>query len=287
MMSVDSGKRFTFPQIRQHPWYTRRNPLLTEDGRVSDPLQLATQMLAGLRIDLTQEPTASQAISQPVAMDIDSGAADQWSTKISATQPETPINDAMFDWERPAMRSIGSMAISSTQPVSRNDVGLQQQPHRPSRLGGAYASLEALADEPSMSQFSQVPGVPLSLTQHARRFRDIVPAYTLTRFFSHMPPALLVQMLSDALHQLNVPLPAQQPTLLASGDHIACVKVRTVDGRQQTLHGEIMVDRFHLPENQELLEVRFVKVKGDPLEWRRFFKRVALLCRDAVFNNDA
>ena len=31
-----------------------------------------------------------------------------------------------------------------------------------------------------------------------------------------------------------------------------------------------------------LVEVRFVKAKGDPLEWRRLFKRVAVLCRDAI-----
>ena len=27
----------------------------------------------------------------------------------------------------------------------------------------------------------------------------------------------------------------------------------------------------------------FVKASGDPLEWRRFFKRMAVLCQDAVF----
>jgi serine/threonine-protein kinase CHEK1 len=275
MMSVDARKRFTFAQIRQHPWYTRSNSLLTDDGKVLDPLQLATQMLAGLRIDLTQQPPPSQQHSLPMAMDIDSHVADQWTAKFSATQPETPITDVMFDWERPSARFQGPSALSSTQPVSREDAA------RPS-----YGALASLADEPSMSQFSQNPGVPLSLTQHARRFRDIVPAHALTQFFSHMPPTLLVQMVSDALHQLNVPLPAA-PRLTGASDHIATLKVRTVDGRHQSLHGEIMVDKFYLPENQQLLEVRFVKIKGDPLEWRRFFKRVALLCKDGIFNNEA
>jgi len=32
-----------------------------------------------------------------------------------------------------------------------------------------------------------------------------------------------------------------------------------------------------------LAEVNFVKASGDPLEWRRFFKRVAVLCQEAVF----
>ncbi|KAJ9152132.1 Kinase-like domain-containing protein [Pleurostoma richardsiae] len=287
MMSIEPSRRFSFAQIRQHPWFTRRNELLTAEGKVSDPLYLATQMLANLRIDLTQQPTASQRQAAD-AMDIDSGAPStaDFAAKFSATQPETPINDALFDWERPTTRALGSFAVSSTQPVSRTD--LSSGGRRP---GGHQhtTAFDALADEPTMSQFSQAPGVPLSLTQHARRFRDIVPSYSLTRFFSHMPPQLLVQMLSGALHQLNVPLPPSTTNGAADPafpDHVAALKVRTVDGRKQSLHGEILVDKYYLPEGQELLEVRFVKIKGDPLEWRRFFKKVTLLCKDGVYNNE-
>ena len=31
-----------------------------------------------------------------------------------------------------------------------------------------------------------------------------------------------------------------------------------------------------------LVRVLFVKASGDPLEWRRFFKRVAVLCQQAI-----
>lgn len=307
MMNIEAAKRFSFAQIRQHPWYTRRNPLLTADGRVSDPVALATQMLAGLRIDLNAEPTPSQRQSQPDAMDVDSPLAhDGWSSRLPATQPETPISDALFDWERPAPRA--ARGVSATQPLA-DDGALAAAP-RNGRLGGgpnsSGSALDALADEPSMSQFSQTPGVPLSLTQHARRFRDIVPAYSLARFFSHVPPALLVQMLRDALHQLNVPLPSRTPVAAdpADGDRVAALKVRTLDGRRQGLHGDVLVERYRFVRGNdddydgdgcddnddgaaaELLEVRFVKVKGDPLEWRRFFKKVALLCKDAIYSGD-
>ncbi len=63
MMSVDAKKRFSYAQIRQHPWYTRPNPYLTKDGKVSDPIHLATQMLAALRIDLSAEPTPPSSTS--------------------------------------------------------------------------------------------------------------------------------------------------------------------------------------------------------------------------------
>lgn len=275
MMSVDPKSRFSFGQIRQHPWCTRHNPLLTPEGKVSDPVHLATQMLENLRIDFSQvpPPTPRQPQQSPDAMDIDSRVGFDG---ISSTQPETPINDSAWDWERPSLRSLG-VAFSSTQPVARGDSTAGRDARR--------MFFDSLAEEPSMSQFSQNPGVPLTLTQAARRFRDIVPPESLTRFFSHMPPTLLVQMLRDALHQLNVPTPTVTPDLYS--DHIASVKVRAVDGRRQNLHGEIQVDKHRLPEEQELLDVRFVKIKGDPLEWRRFFKKVVVLCKDGVYVPDA
>lgn len=280
MMNVDAKKRFSFAQIRQHPWYTRRNTLLTPEGNISDEISLATKLLEGLRIDLTLDPTPSQRNAAADSMDIDSGNPQDWSSILPATQPETPINDALFDWERPTTRAIGAPAMSSTQPVARS--GATSSTHRIGTT--AFDILEA---EPTMSQFSQQPGVALSLTQHARRFRDIVPAYSLARFFSHVPPTLLVQMIRDALHQLNVPLPSANPDINLHGDHIATVRVRTVDSRRQGLHGDILVDKYYLPAGEELLEVRFVKVKGDPLEWRRFFKKMVLLCKDGIFSNEA
>ncbi|KAH8682259.1 serine/threonine-protein kinase chk1 [Xylariales sp. PMI_506] len=275
MMNIEAKKRFSFAQIRQHPWYTRNNKLLTANGQVADPLSLATQMLENLRIDFSQQPSSSQHLSQPSAdrMDVDSIST----AHFSATQPEVPINDVLFDWERPSLRSLRVNGASSTQPAYRTGAMVHAQ---------SSSLFEALAEEPSMSQFSQTPGVSLTLTQRARRFRDIVPAHSFTRFFSHMPPQLLLQMLSDALHNLNVPQPSAAP-YVGQGDQVASLKVKTFDSRRQGLYGEIIVDKFYLPESQELLEVRFVKTKGDPLEWRRFFKNVVLLCKDGVYKPDA
>ncbi|UNI23624.1 Non-specific serine/threonine protein kinase [Purpureocillium takamizusanense] len=267
MMSIDPSKRFNFQQVRQHPWYTRHNPLLTADGKVSDPIHLATQMLENLRVDFSQQPSASQRQAPSVDdMDVDTGLN---AGKFSSTQPETPINDKEWDWEQPVLRSMAMPASSL-----------------PSRATDARRMvLSTLADEPSMSQFSHTPGPSISLTQQARRFRDICPPESLTRFFSHVPPTHLVQMLGGALHQLNVPLGPVSPNL--HGSPIAQIKVKAVDGRQQSLHGEINIDKQPLPDGTEVLDVRFVKIKGDPLEWRRFFKKVVVLCKDGVYVPDS
>ena len=268
MMSVDPQKRFNFNQIRQHPWYTRHNPFMTTDGKVSDPITLATHMLENLHIDFSQQPTTSQRMSSSNDMDVDSGLN---AGRFSSTQPEapvTPIADNEWDWERPTLHSVAAPA--SSVPTRAQDV--------------ANLPINALADEPSMSQFSQHPGPSMTLTQAARRFGDICPRESLTRFFSHVPPAHIVQMLSDALHQLNVPLAPVNPNL--HGSPIANIKVKALDGRQQSLHGEIQVHKHGLVDG-EVLDVRFVKVKGDPLEWRRFFKKVVVLCKDGVWVPDS
>lgn len=267
MMSVDVVKRFTFEQVKQHPWFTRSNALLSSNGTATNQLFLATQMLENLRIDFNDE-TLSQRQSQ--AMDVDS--QEPWSVRFSATQPETPMNGVQFDWERPPRVNAG---ISASQPTAANDKTLRTPVGRI-----VPQSWEHLSEEPSMSQFSATPTVPMSLTQHARRFRDIVPSYSLTRFFSHLVPELLIELLTGALHNLNVPMPTQP--VVRGHDNAAWIKVKTVDGRRCGLSGDIIVDRYVTGE-QDLLEIRFVKTKGDPLEWRRFFKRVVVLCKEGVY----
>ncbi|KFZ09757.1 hypothetical protein V501_05486 [Pseudogymnoascus sp. VKM F-4519 (FW-2642)] len=266
MMSIDTTKRFSLEMIRRHPWYTRKNPLLTPEGRMADPLGMAAKMLENLHIDFSQQPAASQRQSQynHDKMDVDSSEAVR---KVSSSQPDTPISDPFFELERPVRVS----AVAASQPVSNNTVPGHYLPPNSS-----------LAGEPSMSQFTSVPTVSLSLTQHARRFQDIVPAYSLTRFFSHVSPALLAGLLGAALHTLNIPTPS--PPVCENQETVSWIKVKTTDGRGCSLNGDILVERYDGgSEVGQLLEVRFVKIKGDPLEWRRLFKNVVILCKDGVY----
>ncbi|CAG8978157.1 hypothetical protein HYALB_00012019 [Hymenoscyphus albidus] len=262
MMNVDCSQRFNFQQIKAHPWFTRKNPLLSPEGKMTDQIILATKMLEGLHIDFSQQPNASQISHQTQdAMEIDSE-----NSRFSFTQPEAPISDVSFDWERPPR------ANAASQPTDFRDS--RSRPMPPS------VSLDHLAEDPSMSQFAATPTVPYSLTQHARRFRDIVPNYSLTRFFSHLSAPLILQLIGTALHQLNIPTP---PISQMSGrEHQGWIKIKTVDGRKCGLAGDIVIDSYFAGET-ELLEVRFVKVKGDPLEWRRLFKNVTVLCKDGVY----
>lgn len=264
MMRVEPTERFSLVDVRRHPWFTRRNPYLSHNGKVENPVAVATQMFQSMKIDFDDKPMASQGSQRSVdAMDIDS---QEWQAKLSSSQPETPIHDITFEWEK--RKDLAKTTISASQPVG---VDMHVVSH---------SWEERLAEEPSFSQFSAIPSVPLSRTQFARQFQDILPSHSLTRFFSTWPLVALHENISGALHQLAVLVPTSPPP--EALQETSWIKLRTKDTRNCPLNGNIMIERMSGIDGY-MLEVTFIKMKGDPLEWRRFFKKIVVLCKDAVY----
>lgn len=264
MLKLDPKERFTLEEVRTHPWFTQPNPHLSSTGTAKDPVALATKMIESLRIDPTAESTPSQHREAVPAdhMDVDVD------TRLSSTQPETPLQDTLFDWDRPSFRTV--IPVSGSQPAPRHS-------DHPSATQVSSALLDRLAEDPSMSQFSQNPSVPLSLTQAAKRFGDIMPAFSLTRFLSALPMDLLCALVVEALRKVGIPVLADVCVGKGRGRG-GLMKLKTVDGRMQAMHGIVLVENW----NEDVCEVRFLKVKGDPVEWRRLFKRVVRECGEAV-----
>lgn len=269
IMKVNPAERFSLAEICNHPWFTRKNKYLT-DGKLGNPIALATDMFESMKIDFSQDPMASQtqrSQRSDDAMEIDS---QDMHTRQVSTQPEGPSNEIMFDWERPPGFGAGD-GTSATQPMHGNLISESTWDDR-------------LAEEPSLSQFSATPQVSLSKTQYARQFRDIVPSHSLTRFFSLWPLAQLHLAISEALHKLGVQvLPSPLPSPAVDGS--VMIKIRTMDTRNCPLSGHIAMETMAGMDGQ-LLEINFVKANGDPLEWRRLFKKVVVLCKDGVYRPD-
>ena len=272
IMRVDPKERFSLAEIRRHPWFTRRNRYLTPDGKLENPIAMATQMFESMKIDFSQDPMASQTQTQRSqrsedAMDIDS---QDLATKISSTQPETPTNDIMFDWERPP-RLAATDGVSASQPNTMDGIPINESSWD-----------DRLAEEPSFSQFSATPQVPLTKTQYARAFHEILPSHSLTRFFSLWSLPLLHSHITEALHRLGVPtLPANHPATSSS----VWIKVRATDTRNCLMTGDVVIETM-MGMDGHMLEINFVKAKGDPVEWRRLFKKIVVLCKDAVYKPD-
>ncbi|KAL2039266.1 hypothetical protein N7G274_007934 [Stereocaulon virgatum] len=271
IMRVDPKARFSLAEIRRHPWFTRKNKYLNPDGRLENPIAMATQMFETMKIDFSQDPMASQTQTQTQrsqysedAIDIDSY---DLATKISSTQPETPTNDIMFDWERPP-RLAAINGVSASQPNTMDGIPVNENSWD-----------DRLAEELSFSQFSATPQVPLTKTQYARAFHEILPSHSLTRFFSLWSLPLLHSHVTEALHRLGVPtLPANHPATSTS----VWIKVRAIDGRNCPMTGDVVIETMQ-GMHGHMLEINFVKTRGDPVEWRRLFKKVVVLCKDAVY----
>jgi len=270
MLRVEPSKRFTLEVVRNHPWFTRTNTHMNSEGKAADGVSLATNMIERLHIDFDapefQAPAATATVSQPQA------PPPAWAAAFASTQPETPIADQAMDWEAPP-RLAAHHNLSASQPTTADDRTRAAITH------DAIASL--LSQEPHMTQFSQSHAVPVTLTQQARAFKDILPQNSLARFYSAQPMPHVVAMLHSALHALNVPVSAAPAGVAAAEDQPrhAYIRVQIRDGRKQALSGNIVVESIG---EGGLVEVRFTKAKGDPVEWRRLFKRVVLFCRDVV-----
>ncbi|RHZ65836.1 uncharacterized protein CDV56_108326 [Aspergillus thermomutatus] len=258
MLNIDPSNRFSLEDVRRHPWFTRQNRHLALDGKLKDPINLATTMFESLHIDFSQDPLSRPHRTgsfDPERMRLDDEGDLDTELRISSTQPEMPRGDMLVDWDTPHMADVFSSTQPMGKPSSSDDM-----------LMAGY-----LEDEPSMSQFSPHPSVPLSRTQKAQRFRDIVPARPMTRFFSTWELKILVPLVCEALHRLGVPVPSVPA--VSAGDTSAMIRIITRDGRMCTLQGKVVIECV----SEGLFEIEFMKVKGDPLEWRRFFKKVAVL----------
>lgn len=257
ILQIDPQKRFSIRNIRLHPWFTRENKYIDDGGRPENPLGMATAMFEGLKVDLSQDVTASQRSHRSLdAMDIDDHITSSAEPSYHAS---TQMEDILFDWEPSQSKNMTSQASFD----------------------------ERLTEEPSFSQFSSTPQVPLTKTQMARRFGDILPAQSLTRFYSSWPIDRMSSAALSALQQLGfVSTGAGRPSeVVEMGSQLTRIILRGIDARNCPLKGQLAIEI--MPGTDGLmLEVSFIKTSGDPVEWRRLFKKVVLMCKDAVFKPD-
>src|SRR5690606_9687182 len=117
-------------------------------------------------------------------------------------------------------------------------------------------------------------GLSQSLTQNAQRFKDICPPTSLTEFFTAAPTKMIISTLAQAFHRIGVPIPPP------GGNETEgwWLHIKTKDGRRCPLEGDIILEDVL----QGVRKVRFWKGRGDPIEWRRLFKRVVVGCREIV-----
>jgi len=267
MLKINVDERFNLREIMTHPWFTSSNKFMNKKGQAIDSVFLATTMMERLHIDMDDcKIKRSETITQK---DYES---QEWNKAFPNTQPETPISDdSCFDWESTTDRILN---YSASQPITNNDTSLA--------IAFTDAAQHLMENDISMSQYTNSQKLPLTLTQAARKFGDIAPSHALTRFYSVVPLQQLIDSCFTALLQLGLRGTIRRQENINSERSIVNIWIKGLDGRRQLIYGDVIIETLGMNLGG-LKEVRFVKAKGDPVEWRRLFKKVVGLVKDVVF----
>ncbi|KAJ1332469.1 hypothetical protein BSLG_008771 [Batrachochytrium salamandrivorans] len=118
---------------------------------------------------------------------------------------------------------------------------------------------------PALARFTGT----LSQIQH-KHMVNLFPSDRMTRFYSMASAGVVFERLSETLQQFLVPYKIHQKLLK--------IVFSTVDRRKCQLHGEISIQRA----TDEYHIVLFRKSKGDPLEFKRFYKAIHDAVQDII-----
>lgn len=256
ILKLDISQRFTIANIRVHPWFTRSNPYLSDGPyeKCRDPNELATRLLMNLEIDLSETNTSLSDFSKNVtsSMPVDNHAIALTSFQGYASQ---------------------QMRISSyDQKIGRREEDF----------------LRMLSEDPVQIQFKKsLSGegrIPVSLSQKDVNFKGMFYKRILTRFYTVMPLQTIIPMLGTAFHQLGITVQTPCDPMLFANSSKVIIPVKTPDRRRILLRG--IVQCVKVADSEQFVEVSFIRAIGNHVEWRHLFKRIVLLCRDAVYIED-
>lgn len=126
-------------------------------------------------------------------------------------------------------------------------------------------------------------------TEQIRKHPELY-ADNMTRFFSFAALDTIISLLTESLVQLNIieddeddELKQMTQEVINNKKYEGVIrfKIEFIDDYNSRLVGDIVVDK--VADNLVARKIEFIRKLGDPLEWRRFFKRVTILCRDVVY----
>lgn len=278
MLKIDPETRFSMDMIRQHVWVRRRNPLLgVGDDNCKDPIELASRLIQGLRINLKPRSASTSKFQTPRKSQLSHRSPLSLKKRgpVSAipTASQPIFNHLHTDHHA---STLSQPPVAGPQFTDHPSVEPLTQPLN-AHLDDDLA-LNVIALDPTQAQFAGVSATQ-SMTQVARKFRDLIPQGRFTRFYSSMPPESLISTVHDALTRIGARTPSIDPMVLVLKHKVAIPFVAS-DRRRMNMRGQVRLAKV---DSKDFIRVEFIKSKGDPLEWRWLFKRVVQLCEDCVY----
>lgn len=290
ILVLDVEERISIEKIKQNQWMVRERGLLNEKGMCKDPRKLSARLLVNLYINMSDGEFKKV-------------------TEYSATQKSNrrkletqPIDKHIVDDLNDSVNIYTNVYSASQQPYSERT---KRKKLKNSSDFKHQRELELISMDPALLQFyRREDGVDFDTrqklidqeiskrTEQMRKHPELY-ADSFTRFFSFESLDSIVSLLTEALIQLNIiesesDIECQQITqqVLENTVYKGIIRFRIdfVDDYNGRLTGEIVLSR--VADNLEARKIDFIRKAGDPLEWRRLFKRVTILCRDIVYYPD-
>ncbi|KAK9478932.1 kinase-like domain-containing protein [Lipomyces japonicus] len=261
MLRLDPSKRREIHDLRKHPWAYRTNRYMDRRGQCIDPLFLAQKLMVNMHIDLNLEKVKVKEDTRPI---------EQRFVSLSQFDHGTDLvlNDANLRF-----------ASQGGEYVTRDIV---ESPRKRAPVTSTPGGTEISLLQFSQTKWSRIPTI---LAQGATTFADICPPDTINRFFAipKLEPAMRRVLVELRNLRATTPDIDSLPAHSKEANSLA-VLMQVNDRRKMKMSGYVTFrERLDL---QGLTEIEFSKIKGDPLEWRAFFKRAALACKDILYTEE-
>ncbi|EDO17204.1 hypothetical protein Kpol_1035p17 [Vanderwaltozyma polyspora DSM 70294] len=264
ILQPNPEKRVSLETLKLHPWFTSQVRFADENGLCNNPSLLARKLLSNLKVSLSDNDYFK--FTQDVNMN------EKIPYRLGSTQP---INNDLAQIQHDSL-NVKNYSFTQQHSVVPDSGGPTGQR---SYLKQDLDLTKKLLTDVAVLQFcdERDPNFSSSL---------VLNKTNITKFYTLEEMDIILPLLETALQIVHVKvkpdLYGQFSTLFNTmGDEYmfpVTIGVKTEDRNGYVLTGSIIIAKLEDP----LKSVDFERRSGDPLEWRRLFKRIALCCRGII-----
>lgn len=255
-------KRISIQKLRQHPWVMAKCKLADSRGLCRNPEILAKRLLGKLRVSLSNE--TYMKFTQ------DATQYDTGPPRFRATQP---IDGEIAELEYDSINdgALNSAAKAFTQVESNTEIpGFRTNSKE---RWTQYINNEQVAFQFRSEGIEQDSSLKFNPTKYTKFF-SLEPMDTLLPVLENSLVDSGIRVKSDLyLHFQKLRKELDQETISP-----LVINIKTRDRRGGNLSGLVNI----VTVEDCLKSISFNQKTGDPLEWRRLFKRIAVLSREII-----
>ncbi|QEU58340.1 Chk1 [Kluyveromyces lactis] len=260
ILQPDPEKRASLDALRKHTWYQTNPKFADENGLCRNPSLLAEKLLSKLKVSLSD------------------------AEYLSSTQEVFANQHAKMSFTQPLNRELAH--IDSLPANLRNGYSATQKVTCSTNFS---SEREFMTQEPFSTKRIQEDLASLQFNINDMKLMPNFSSDRLTKFFSTDDISVILSDLENALVAYGVRVSRNlhdnflklKRQIGESNPYPVSIQLKTYDRNKLPLSGSLVIMQLE----GDLKSVTFERKRGDPLEWRRFFKRITVFCRDIVYVN--